>query len=103
MTFFGLDNRTDLPKVSYSTALDIYIASCFTFVMATVIQFAIVHYFTKAGSGEHDDLSLDEESEEDTVDKKDVSWTRNTMPSNSSSVTSIMATYGETNSRVMTW
>ena len=52
MTFIGLDNRTDLPRVSYSTALDIYVAICFVFVLATILQFAAVHYFTKYGCGE---------------------------------------------------
>ncbi|KAL3880816.1 hypothetical protein ACJMK2_033023, partial [Sinanodonta woodiana] len=52
MTFMGLDNRDDLPKVSYSTALDVYVAMCFVFVVATIIQFASVHYFTKYGYGE---------------------------------------------------
>ncbi|WAQ99505.1 GBRA4-like protein [Mya arenaria] len=52
MTFIGLDNRNDLPRVSYSTALDIYVAICFVFVLATIIQFAAVHYFTKFGCGE---------------------------------------------------
>ncbi|KAL4230954.1 Gamma-aminobutyric acid receptor subunit alpha-4 [Mactra antiquata] len=52
MTFIGLDNRTDLPRVSYSTALDVYVAICFLFVLATIIQFAAVHYYTKFGCGE---------------------------------------------------
>ena len=52
MTFIGLDNRNDLPKVNYSTALDVYVAMCFVFVLATIIQFASVHYYTKFGCGE---------------------------------------------------
>ncbi|GAB6027320.1 hypothetical protein CHUAL_001603 [Chamberlinius hualienensis] len=52
MTFLGLDSRNDLPKVSYSTALDLFIVISFSFVMATILQFALVHYFTKRGSGE---------------------------------------------------
>ena len=63
MCFMGIDNRNDLPKVSYSTALDIFVAVCFVFVLATVIQFAGVHFFTKHGSGEiqHDPDSQSEE------------------------------------------
>ena len=52
MTFVGGDNRHDLPKVSYSTALDYFVAVCFGFVLATIIQFAAVHFYTKRNSGE---------------------------------------------------
>ena len=52
MAFLGIDTRRDLPKVSYSTALDYFVGICFAFVLATIIQFAGVHFFTKHGSGE---------------------------------------------------
>ncbi|XP_052278061.1 gamma-aminobutyric acid receptor alpha-like isoform X2 [Dreissena polymorpha] len=52
MTFLGLESRSDLPRVSYTTALDIYIAMAFVFVLATMVQFAAVHNFTKHGYGE---------------------------------------------------
>ncbi|XP_035787592.1 gamma-aminobutyric acid receptor alpha-like isoform X3 [Anopheles albimanus] len=52
MTFLGLEARTDLPKVPYPTALDFFVFLSFAFIFATIIQFAIVHYFTKYGSGE---------------------------------------------------
>ena len=52
MAFVGIDNRVDLPKVSYSTAIDYFVGMCFAFVLATIIQFAGVHFFTKHGSGE---------------------------------------------------
>ena len=52
MTFLGLESRSDLPRVSYTTALDIYIAMAFIFVLATMVQFAAVHNFTKHGYGE---------------------------------------------------
>ncbi|KAL3880819.1 hypothetical protein ACJMK2_033026 [Sinanodonta woodiana] len=52
MTFLGLESRNDLPRVSYTTALDVYIAMCFTFVLATMVQFAAVHSYTKHGYGE---------------------------------------------------
>lgn len=71
MTFLGLEARTDLPKVPYPTALDFFVFLSFAFIFATIIQFAIVHYFTKYGSGEcyfsADELnsSSDEESDFD--------------------------------------
>uniref|UniRef100_A0A1I8IYR8 Gamma-aminobutyric acid receptor subunit alpha-6 n=1 Tax=Macrostomum lignano TaxID=282301 RepID=A0A1I8IYR8_9PLAT len=52
MTFLGMDNRQDLPRVSYGTALDWYVGMCFAQILATIIEFASVHYFTKHGSGE---------------------------------------------------
>nr|AOO87783.1 ionotropic GABA-aminobutyric acid receptor [Laodelphax striatellus] len=52
MTFLGLEARTDLPKVPYPTALDFFVFLSFGFIFATIIQFAVVHYFTKYGSGE---------------------------------------------------
>ncbi|GJQ65250.1 Grd [Trypoxylus dichotomus] len=68
MTFLGLEARTDLPKVPYPTALDFFVFLSFAFIFATIIQFAIVHYFTKYGSGEcyfSSDLSSDSSSEEE--------------------------------------
>ncbi|KAG8201342.1 hypothetical protein JTE90_016819 [Oedothorax gibbosus] len=65
MTFLGLECRNNLPKVPYCTALDYYVAISFGFIFATIIQFAVVHHFTKVGSGEyyfpHDFPSDDEE------------------------------------------
>ncbi|XP_012279805.1 gamma-aminobutyric acid receptor alpha-like [Orussus abietinus] len=68
MTFLGLEARTDLPKVPYPTALDFFVFLSFAFIFATIIQFAVVHYFTKYGSGEcyfSSDLDTDSSSEED--------------------------------------
>ncbi|KAK4887223.1 hypothetical protein RN001_003494 [Aquatica leii] len=68
MTFLGLEARTDLPKVPYPTALDFFVFLSFTFIFATIIQFAVVHYFTKYGSGEcyfSVDLSSDSSSDEE--------------------------------------
>jgi len=70
MTFLGLEARTDLPKVPYPTALDFFVFLSFAFIFATIIQFAVVHYFTKYGSGEcyfSSDLS-DTESSSDEED-----------------------------------
>nr|XP_023025829.1 gamma-aminobutyric acid receptor alpha-like isoform X1 [Leptinotarsa decemlineata] len=68
MTFLGMEARTDLPKVPYPTALDFFVFLSFSFIFATIIQFAVVHYFTKYGSGEcyfSSELSSDSSSEED--------------------------------------
>ncbi|XP_044748312.1 gamma-aminobutyric acid receptor alpha-like [Coccinella septempunctata] len=68
MTFLGLEARTDLPKVPYPTALDFFVFLAFTFIFATIIQFAVVHYFTKYGSGEcyfSADFSSDSSSEDE--------------------------------------
>ena len=68
MTFIGLDNRNDLPKVNYSTALDVYVAMCFVFVLATIIQFASVHYYTKFGCGEGPEIHVVKETKIDDFD-----------------------------------
>ncbi|GFU19857.1 gamma-aminobutyric acid receptor alpha-like [Nephila pilipes] len=66
LSTFGLDTKTDLPKVSYPTALDWFVIMCFTFVIATLLEFAGVHYFTKIGSGEFP--CVDSGAESDTED-----------------------------------
>ncbi|XP_076231814.1 GABA-gated ion channel isoform X2 [Calliopsis andreniformis] len=71
MTFLGLEARTDLPKVPYPTALDFFVFLSFAFIFATIIQFAVVHYFTKYGSGEcyfSSDLSESESSSDEEVE-----------------------------------
>lgn len=73
MAFLGIDNRRDLPKVSYSTALDYYVGTCFAFVLATIIQFAGVHFFTKQGSGET--MFEDSDVSDDEQMTTDVSFT----------------------------
>ncbi|XP_049825678.1 gamma-aminobutyric acid receptor alpha-like [Aethina tumida] len=68
MTFLGLEARTDLPKVPYPTALDFFVFLSFSFIFATIIQFAVVHYFTKYGSGEcyfSSDFNSDSSSDEE--------------------------------------
>ena len=73
MTFLGLEARTDLPKVPYPTALDFFVFLSFAFIFATIIQFAVVHYFTKYGSGEcyFSADELDSSSDEDSDDGHD--------------------------------
>ncbi|KAL7293830.1 hypothetical protein TKK_0012888 [Trichogramma kaykai] len=74
MTFLGLEARTDLPKVPYPTALDFFVFLSFGFIFATIIQFAVVHYFTKYGSGEcyfgvEPDNDLDDEDDDEDDDE----------------------------------
>ncbi|CAG9835258.1 unnamed protein product [Diabrotica balteata] len=82
MTFLGLEARTNLPKVPYPTALDFFVFLSFAFIFATIIQFAVVHYFTKYGSGEcyfsfsSDSSSEDEDSNTSYVQPKKLTyWT----------------------------
>ncbi|XP_059152298.1 gamma-aminobutyric acid receptor alpha-like [Physella acuta] len=67
MTILGIENKSQLPKVSYITALDVYVALCFVFVIATTLEFAVVHYFTKYGTGEPLMLSSDDDSSTDEL------------------------------------
>ncbi|XP_056898695.1 gamma-aminobutyric acid receptor subunit alpha-4 isoform X6 [Takifugu flavidus] len=46
MTTLSISARHSLPKVSYATAMDWFIAVCFTFVFSALIEFAAVNYFT---------------------------------------------------------
>ena len=62
------DSRTDLPKVRYATALDWFLLMSFFYCIATLLEFAGVHYFTKIGSGE---IHVDEEEWEDCDDDED--------------------------------
>uniref|UniRef100_A0A663MRZ5 Gamma-aminobutyric acid type A receptor alpha6 subunit n=1 Tax=Athene cunicularia TaxID=194338 RepID=A0A663MRZ5_ATHCN len=46
MTTLSISARHSLPKVSYATAMDWFIAVCFAFVFSALIEFAAVNYFT---------------------------------------------------------
>ncbi len=48
----AITGRTGIPKVSYSTALDLYLLMCFSFVFAALVEYAGVNYFTKSGNTE---------------------------------------------------
>ncbi|KAJ6225644.1 hypothetical protein RDWZM_004189 [Blomia tropicalis] len=61
LSTFGLDSRSDLPRVSYATALDWYTIMCFLFVVFTLLEFAGVHYFTKVGTGEVPFFEIEED------------------------------------------
>lgn len=62
LSTISLDSRTDLPKVRYATALDWFQLMSFFYCIATLLEFAGVHYFTKVGSGE---IPVDEDEWED--------------------------------------
>ncbi|XP_023322271.1 gamma-aminobutyric acid receptor alpha-like [Eurytemora carolleeae] len=75
LSTIALDSRTDLPKVHYATALDWFIICSFGYCMATLLEFAGVHYFTKIGSGEvfslHDRMLEDQEEEEAEAEERE--------------------------------
>nr|CAI5822986.1 unnamed protein product [Callosobruchus analis] len=75
LSTISLDSRTDLPKVRYATALDWFLLMSFFYCIATLLEFAGVHYFTKVGSGEipvdEDDWEDCNEIEEETIDVAD--------------------------------
>ncbi|XP_043241098.1 gamma-aminobutyric acid receptor alpha-like [Amphibalanus amphitrite] len=52
LSTISIDSRISLPKVSYATAMDWFLFASFAFVIATLLEFAGVHFFTKVGSGE---------------------------------------------------
>ncbi|XP_072524019.1 gamma-aminobutyric acid receptor subunit alpha-6a [Salminus brasiliensis] len=45
MTTLSISARSSLPKVSYATAMDWFIAVCFAFVASALVEFAAVNYF----------------------------------------------------------
>ena len=47
LSTISIDSRTSLPKVSYATAMDWFLLASFAFVIATLLEFAGVHFFTK--------------------------------------------------------
>jgi ATP/ADP translocase len=75
MAFLALDSRSDLPRVKYATALDLYIGLCFVFVLSAIVQFAIVHRYTKHGHGDVEPTRYDndDEDEEESGDESVVS------------------------------
>ena len=68
LSTISLDSRTDLPKVRYATALDWFLLMSFFYCIATLLEFAGVHYFTKVGSGE---IPVDEDDWEDFNESED--------------------------------
>ena len=50
LSAISMDSRSDLPKVHYATALDWFIIISFLYCLASILEFAGVHYFTKVSS-----------------------------------------------------
>lgn len=46
LTQMSISERQSTPKVSYVTAYDLYITTCFCFCFAALVEFAIVNHFT---------------------------------------------------------
>lgn len=66
----SFDVRNDIPNVPYVTALDWFLIMCYLFLFASLLEFTLVHYFTKVGYGDnliaadldsHDEQSFNEE------------------------------------------
>ncbi|MGH0155874.1 UNVERIFIED_CONTAM: hypothetical protein FKN15_049434 [Acipenser sinensis] len=45
MTTLSTIARKSLPKVSYVTAMDLFVSVCFLFVFAALIEYGTLHYF----------------------------------------------------------
>lgn len=45
MTTLSTVARTSLPRVSYVTAMDLFVTVCFLFVFASLIEYAFLNYF----------------------------------------------------------
>ena len=46
MTTLSTIARKSLPKVSYVTAMDLFVSVCFIFVFAALMEYGTLHYFT---------------------------------------------------------
>lgn len=70
----SFDVRNDIPNVPYVTALDWFLIMCYLFLFASLLEFTLVHYFTKIGYGDNfvpiDFDSQDEINQEATVSQK---------------------------------
>jgi gamma-aminobutyric acid receptor subunit alpha len=74
LSTISLDSRTDLPKVRYATALDCFLLMSFFYCIATLLEFAGVHYFTKVGSGE---IQITDDEWEDVDEVEEIGGTLN--------------------------
>ncbi|XP_060634455.2 gamma-aminobutyric acid receptor subunit gamma-1 isoform X1 [Anolis sagrei] len=64
MTTLSTIARKSLPKVSYVTAMDLFVSVCFIFVFAALMEYGTLHYFTsnKKGAKEKDKKSKNKSS-----------------------------------------
>ncbi|XP_077157994.1 gamma-aminobutyric acid receptor subunit gamma-1 isoform X1 [Paroedura picta] len=51
MTTLSTIARKSLPKVSYVTAMDLFVSVCFIFVFAALMEYGTLHYFTSNKTG----------------------------------------------------
>ncbi|XP_066487823.1 gamma-aminobutyric acid receptor subunit gamma-1 isoform X1 [Tiliqua scincoides] len=51
MTTLSTIARKSLPKVSYVTAMDLFVSVCFIFVFAALMEYGTLHYFTSNRKG----------------------------------------------------
>ncbi|XP_012495343.1 PREDICTED: gamma-aminobutyric acid receptor subunit gamma-1 [Propithecus coquereli] len=51
MTTLSTIARKSLPKVSYVTAMDLFVSVCFIFVFAALMEYGTLHYFTSNQKG----------------------------------------------------
>ncbi|KAK6756567.1 hypothetical protein RB195_014781 [Necator americanus] len=61
MVLIANDSKSDAPKVNFPTALDIYIWICYTTLLICMVEFTVVHYFTKFNTGDPEIQALERE------------------------------------------
>jgi len=50
MTTLSTVARTSLPRVSYVTAMDLFVTVCFLFVFAALMEYATLNYYSYSAS-----------------------------------------------------
>lgn len=48
MTTLSSVARTSLPRVSYVTAMDLFVTVCFLFVFAALMEYAMLNYYSSS-------------------------------------------------------
>ncbi|KAK6015512.1 Neurotransmitter-gated ion-channel ligand binding domain protein, partial [Ostertagia ostertagi] len=61
MVLIANDSKSDAPKVSFPTALDVYIWICYTTLLLCMVEFTVVHYFTKFNTGDPEIQAIERE------------------------------------------
>uniref|UniRef100_A0A1I7XFD5 Neur_chan_memb domain-containing protein n=1 Tax=Heterorhabditis bacteriophora TaxID=37862 RepID=A0A1I7XFD5_HETBA len=61
MVLIAKDSKTDSPKVDYPTALDVYIWICYITLFVCMVEFTVVHYFTKFNTGDPEIQAIERE------------------------------------------
>ncbi|KJH52151.1 Neurotransmitter-gated ion-channel ligand binding domain protein [Dictyocaulus viviparus] len=61
MVLITNDSKSDVPKVNFPTALDIYIWICYTTLLVCMIEFTVVHYYTKFNTGDPEIQAIERE------------------------------------------